>query len=177
MGLDGYAALLIDMQPSCTRILPKEKRTEIIRAQKDVLRYCRKNDVPTIVLENIPSRGITISELSEIASQGLLYRFMRYKLVRKPRRDGFKNTGLEKILRGLGACNLVVMGLIDMTCVMETCKGALRRGFKIQTAEDLIGGSDEGVGRHKWFIDNGIYFGSHYELLKNLESLRKFYEP
>lgn len=172
MGLDEYAVLLIDMQPGCVRRFYQRHLRNLIGAQMNVLKYCRQNRIPVVATENIPDAGETMPALLRIAAP-----CMRYPAIRKKFQDGFEETGLEEILKNrLRASHLILMGVVDSSCVEATARGAIKRKFAILTAQDLIGDCIEGLSNHNWFIFNGSYFSSHQKMISELEDRRIFYE-
>lgn len=54
----------------------------------------------------------------------------------KTQDDGFAETDLEAILRGVEASRLSVCGLLSEMCVAATARAALRRGFGVVMARD-----------------------------------------
>lgn len=160
---NNLAVLLIDMQPFFLYFLEKWRKYFLIENQAAVLRLCAAYDIPVAVLE-FKGGGETISCLNEIAK-----RARRNSTFYKCCDDGFKSPELNETLLQWSINILLLMGINAPYCVKETAASALRSGYRIATAGDLIGNMEGDRTEYtSWYMRNGIYRPTYPELLKDL---------
>jgi len=76
------------------------------------------------------------------------------QIVEKRRQNGFLETDLADLLRGMGATALLITGYASHECVRATVEGALEEGFEIIIVED---GHSGGVGGREATRQNWIW--------------------
>ncbi|MEW6617634.1 MAG: isochorismatase family cysteine hydrolase [Patescibacteria group bacterium] len=157
--------LLIDMQET---YLDGEKR-KIIPNQISVIRACKQNNVPLIVIR-FGGYGRIIPELRrEIRKLRTVIRLTKWS------NSTFETTRIAKILKKFKRKNLLLMGVNACACVLETAKDAVENGYTIITSDTLIAGfsSDEYSTKYReaeeeWYLCNGQYFKKHLPQIKGL---------
>jgi len=148
-----WCAVLIDMQEDFTEILRSGETERIVANQILVLRHCRENDIPMIVLE-YRNHGDTLPELAAEIKKN---RTSRYFI--KGHDDGFIGCAdLDDALRQLGVTHLFLMGINSCSCVKATAEGALRNGYQIATSDDVISSAHKPHNNIKWYVANGTCF-------------------
>lgn len=159
------AVIIVDMQEEFLLNKLPEKREDLVRSQIEVLRFCKAHDIPVIVVE-FKDRSITIPEI-RTALEGMKNR----KYIVKKYNDGFEETGLKEVLEGLGARNIVLMGVNACACVNETAKSALLNGFRVLTSGSLIA-SDAVMENNcpEWYKICSIYLDTVSELKNIIEN-------
>ncbi|MBT6691550.1 cysteine hydrolase [Candidatus Parcubacteria bacterium] len=130
----GLAVVLIDMQKGFVGNLKSGDKGRIVPNQIAVLRHCRENNIPIIVLE-FKGYGETIKEIRVELGD-----IQQYKTIIKGYDNGFKKTNLDQHLRSLNISTLFLMGINADCCVKRTANGALRRDYQIIISNDVISG-------------------------------------
>jgi nicotinamidase-related amidase len=128
-----FGVIIVDMQ-SCflSQILQRE-RLNLLSAHEKLLQVCKKRDYPVVALEYLGG-GRTIPELVHQIDQ-----IPRHNFFLKTRDDGFfRNENLQLALEKWGLEYICISGIYADFCVLETARGAVRKGFKVITAKDLI---------------------------------------
>jgi len=163
--LPNLALVLIDMQDSFIHI---EER-KIIPNQIAILRLCKRNHVPVVIVEYI-AEGRTVPRLlretQKIPSDSL------YKII-KEYDSAFVKTKLEEILESLSAQYLLITGVKACACVHQTVSDAVAKGFKIISASDLIAGYCNNCSpkrEESWYKSTVIYFDNHKQILRQVTS-------
>lgn len=158
------AVILIDMQPGYLKLLNKKERKRIIPNQIQVIRYCRLNSIPLIILE-YAGEGATINILLKKAKK-----VPDLKILKKHYNSGFTNPELAKHLKRLGVGTVLLMGINADFCVKATGLGAIMHGLRIVTANSLIAGLPFHSKNNSslWFLSNGLFADSHEEVLSKL---------
>ncbi len=161
--LNNMVVLLIDMQDS---FIDSEEKKMIISNQIEMLEFCKKNDIPLMVIEYI-DEGKTVDQLlkkiAELPPENV-------HNITKSHDNAFSNTGLNELLISIQAKTLFVMGVNACACVWETALCAFNEGYNIITSKDVIAGCgkcslhDEEI----WFKKNAHYPSSHQEILSVL---------
>jgi len=168
------AVLLVDMQERFVCQLRKRDRNLIIPRQLEVIRLCAERDIPLVVLEYLVwlqeeyeyFQEPTIPELFAEAQK-----VRRCKVVSKGRDDGFLETSLKATLESLGASHLLLMGVNAGGCVLATAGSAVKLGFRVITAGDLIANDrrpskyDKGDKSAPWYEKNGVFCQEYLSLL------------
>jgi len=152
------AVILIDMQKSFVDRLRRGEAKRIIPKQLTVLERCNKLGIPVIVLELRKSEfGETVEVLIKKAKKN-----SNFYLIAKSYDDGFIETELHSHLRSLKIKKLFLMGINADYCVRETGKGAIDKGYKIITSEEVIAGQTDHSNDNSipWFSSNGSCIGS-----------------
>jgi hypothetical protein len=161
-----FLPILIDMQDIYLNLLSRDKRQEIISSQIDVIRFCAEMHIPLTLLE-FEWEGPTIPSI-----RGEAKKVRERTLFRKNSNDGFDYPPFEEHIHSLAfeGCILLLMGLNGCYCVLTTGKSAIKRGYRIATARNLIGGtyshSKDNCG--DWYRNSGIYEADHISLLDSL---------
>lgn len=75
----------------------------------------------------------------------------------KPRFDAFHRTGLEDLLRGLGAETLVVAGVRTDFCVESTVRAAFFRDLKAVVAREAVAGYVEDLHRNSLRLMGAVF--------------------
>ncbi len=157
-----YGVLLVDMQAHFLQYVTREKQEKMIPAQIDVLRFCAKYDLPVAIIEwqwggeTIPELGTNVKNIP------------RHYNISKNHPNGLTNQNLALLLNKWGVTSVCLMGAYASGCVRSTAEGALKNGFKIMTADQLIA-SFNGQGREaykSWFSENGMFFPEYQHLLE-----------
>ncbi len=141
---DGYALVIIDMQPLfVTRggydKTPEntKKVQEILENQKKMIHFAKTKSIPIIFIE-YQNQGDTTSEL-KAAAEG--YKYLKYftKTTDGMFDDG--NTGLKSLsdyLRSEGIGNLIISGANGGACVSESITGALHYNYNVTAYNEGI---------------------------------------
>lgn len=134
--------MVVDMQTdfvSSNKKNIKGSRGRLVHRQVRLLKWAKENDYPILLFE-FAGKGRTINGLASVLHD---VRFGRLILVPKAGRDGFdQECALEarpqSILRMWGVTKVVVTGVNATRCVSATVKSAMKHGFDVWTARDLI---------------------------------------
>ncbi len=91
--------------------------------------------------------------------------------ITKTKHDGFYSTGLLGILKKKSVSDIIFTGIYANSCVKLTAESALKRGFRIYTAKDIIGDTTESDKKEAmdWFAKNGILYGNYKDILRNFK--------
>ncbi len=158
--LNNPGALVIDMQEYFVNTV--EYKRELLQSQSHLLAYCKKQDIPAVGIE-LKSFGPTIEPLRSQIDE-----LPRHDWVTKPGSNAFDRTDLNEILREWRIDTLLLMGVYASLCVLATAGSALKYGFSIITADQLI--ADNYMGKTSkdvsWYEKNGIYYSDYQALLK-----------
>lgn len=108
----------------------------LVQTQRRLLSWAVSYDVPVLVFE-YRGFGPTNNRLTDLL-QG-----HRFEVVQK-QVDGAFNyydsaTPSREILERWGVSNLIVSGINGNACVLATVMGALRLGYRVITASDIVG--------------------------------------
>ncbi len=145
------AVILVDMQKKFVPDIRKGRAEVIIRKQQEVIRACAEKDVPIVVLE-YDCCGKTIKALKRE-----LRKVPRVLYLKKYHDSGFIGTVLGELLFTWNARTLLLMGVNAQCCVRSTASDALRHGFTVVTAPDLISGTEyhDPHDDIRWYQKNG----------------------
>lgn len=168
--IGNLAVLLIDMQEYFLEDICDEEKAREVPYQLEVLDYCKKENVPVLVLE-YEGCGQTISILKEKVDS-----LEKKDYIKKKHDDGFIDTDLAEKLRKNDIEIVLLMGIYASACVLQTGQGAISEGFKIITSKDLIANpkpipryiynpselSNESI---DWYKANGTYVDNYKDLL------------
>lgn len=147
----GYdTVVLIDMQEDFIRNL-RVGVENLIKNQIKILRNCAMYDIPCAVLEYV-GYGSTASVLAEE-----LHSIRRCVTFPKQSNSGFLNFALDPKLKLWGSSRLLLMGINAEYCVRATAWDAIRNGYEIVTAPELISGrpQDDPNDCINWYRENG----------------------
>lgn len=163
------AVLLIDMQKYFVAKLRPGSHRRMINQQVKVIEACIRFDIPLFIIEVSPERlGKTIAKLLR-----KVRRVPRSYFISKKHSSAFYNPtpDIEHLLQELEIKKLVVMGINADYCVKETAEDALKRGFEIISAADLISGQDHHSpdNSRDWYEANGTFAESANALLPILQ--------
>lgn len=61
-------------------------------------------------------------------------------VVEKTTYSGFFNTGLEEVLKSLGATELIITGCVTNICILYTSSDAVLRGYSVTIPKDCVAG-------------------------------------
>ena len=159
-----YAMLLIDMQEIFLEDIQRYTKNKQIRSQIKVLKYCSQKDIPVAILEYI-NYGSTINKLASC-----LNKVPRKRYLKKDNKNGFTNAELFKQLEKWGVSHLGLMGIYTSSCVKATGIGAIKNGFSIFTAKQLIA-EPKNCKTNKsilWYKAEGKYYDNYKTLLKDI---------
>lgn len=158
------AVLLIDMQTDFVDALRVGAAETIIPQQERLIQTCVRFDIPLF--------SITYNGCGEIVApiQACISNVPRCVTVAKANNNSFTNDKLKDALRDLCIAHVILAGINAGMCVMETAQAALKYGFTISTAGDLIAGKayhrvDD---YQRWYRSNGTYFTETKLLLGTL---------
>jgi len=146
--------LLIDMQELFVVGYPEDKLYSLIQNQTRVLNLCKRYNLPYAIIEYLEC-GATLSEL--INWKELIPNVNPFI---KDEDDAFTNPELQEQITKWKVRDLLFMGKNAQACVRDTAKSALGLGYKIHTAEGVIGDNngDRGIEvARDWFRANGNY--------------------
>lgn len=161
------AVLIVDMQTEFLKDLARGARQILVSAQVQVIGECAERDIPVIVLEfDKRYHGSTVAPI-----MNALRRVPRVFRLSKDRNDGFTNKDLQTTLEELGIGKIILMGVNATFCVRETAQSAVRKGYQILTADDLIAdGSHISAGKcAPWYEANGTFFPGSLTLAAALD--------
>lgn len=150
------AVIVVDMQSKFVDALDPIDKGLLLGSQMEVLGTCAKKDIPLFILEHRCTRGGTIETLHEAIAT-----VPRTKVIAKTHNDGFRDTTLQADLKKLGTKSLIFTGINASYCVMDTAFSALRLGYRMVTAENLIADATCHARLNKsrqWYKENGIHF-------------------
>lgn len=146
------ALLIIDMQKCFLDEHRPEEVALMISAQITLIRECKKQNVPIVVIEYAED-GNTIPELQiELLGYGNLH------FVIKKNNDAFLGTGLRSALIEFGVEEIILAGVNASYCVLETARTAVKCNFRICTSEKLISDSPHNKRNDRslwWYRENG----------------------
>lgn len=146
------ALLIIDMQEPFLREHQRDEVALMIQAQIELIRECKKQNVPIIVVE-FAKHGNTIPEL-----QAELSGYKNLHFVVKRSDDAFLGTALRSFLDDFGVEEVILAGVNASYCVFETAQSAVKYKFRIVTSERLISDSPRNKKKDKslwWYRENG----------------------
>lgn len=163
--------LLIDMQEFFLDRKPNEDIKELIESQKKLFNFAYDNGIPIFALEYTDC-GKTIEELISALSKNKTYFIPKYEinafLVEHPPHSvqdsleiKYQNKELKKRLAECRVKKLILTGISKGACVLETAKGAKKRGYNLLTSEELTNKPEMKI---NWFYENS----AHYETLQEL---------
>lgn len=125
-----------------------EKCQEIIPKVKELMAFCRQNNIPIIFVNtsHINDKDPEIKKWGVHALRGTWGARVIPDLepqegdveVFKRTYDGFYNTELEITLRSLNIKTVIVCGIHTHVCVLATALGAFCRGFNVIALEDCM---------------------------------------
>ncbi|HYZ15430.1 MAG TPA: cysteine hydrolase family protein [Candidatus Acidoferrum sp.] len=130
----GTVLLVIDIQRSLVADLAPDRRSGFLRTVGELLERARTAGTPLVYVRHnddelpLGTAGWEIAE--EVAPRP------GEPIVEKRFRDAFRETGLEPMLKELGADHLVVCGMQTEFCVDATIREAERRGYRVTLVED-----------------------------------------
>jgi len=165
------AFLLIDMQPFLTKYVDDAELGRMVDSQIAVIDFCACNDLPLIAV----GYGLGSLEKDNPKEYGMMER-LRVAVGRVPRHEfmkkytdcAFSTKAVDEQLKAWGVGEIGLMGVYASECVKACALKAVRKGYTIFTAEDLIadysimtvkGKSEE------WYSEKGKYFPNHDALL------------
>jgi nicotinamidase-related amidase len=154
MNTTSTVAMIIDMQGCFVDDLYAVDKALLVESQTAILAYCAQEDIPVICVELIGCDG-TIGPLKRV-----LKTVPRAHTVRKIHTDSFSNSQVHETLQGFGAKKLLLMGLNASACVLATAKSAVRHGYPVITAENLIANPRSCCGSKSrdWYQANSTFF-------------------
>ncbi|MDB5266581.1 MAG: nicotinamidase [Parcubacteria group bacterium] len=160
------AVVVMDMQDFFLKNFPAHIKEKLIAEQGKILRRCIKENIPVVVFEykaGGKDRGRTTPILEK------LIRKVAEEIIIKESNSGFTKTHLDKILRSLKIKNLIIIGVNANACVQDTAIGAMKRGYKVSTAESLIASVSNKEGRLS--RKNKTWFKAHTSFYENTADL------
>ena len=158
MTIQNLGVLIIDMQEMFLPCVSPTDRQIVTESCIGIADYCSDNNVPLIL--------VTCEEVEERKTIEAILITAKYKdiSITKNTEDAFMNIELEKVLNIRNIRNIFLAGINASYCVKQTAKGALKRGFKILTAENSIadpkGYETHGKSRD-WYKANGLFVADY----------------
>lgn len=127
---EGIASLLIDMHDGFLENIEVGQREVMINSQIEMIQLYSEFDIPLIVLQHIDRKtnGELLKEIKKVP---------RHKFIKKEKKDGFTNPGVEHKLKEWGSEYIILMGINAYHCVKDTAESAIARRFKVITAPTL----------------------------------------
>lgn len=122
-----------------------EGRMELVGAEaaaaraQELLQHCRQLELPVVYLQHIsvqPGATFFLPETGGIDLHGSLQPLGTETVLKKHYPNSFRDTGLQKLLRGQGIERLVFCGMMSHMCVDATVRAAFDLGFSCLLAHD-----------------------------------------
>ncbi|MDP7506567.1 MAG: isochorismatase family protein [Candidatus Woesearchaeota archaeon] len=162
-------ALIIDMQPDFLSKIRRSERDVLITSHLEMIKFLAVHNVPIVVLE-YNRHGVTQAEISQE-----VYKLAKYEYITKDHNNGFEEGKLDDRLKAWGIQDLIIIGINATACVKETAKSAVKKGYSIHTARQLIANPSNSQKEFRkdvlsWYEDNGVYLPDFRKLCKALES-------
>lgn len=166
--MNNLGVILVDMQDFFLQHFSSDIRKKLIKNHIELINYCALNKIPIIVTE-YKCGGVSRGGITKKLRESLQKTHM--EKVIKLNNGGFTKTDLEQILKKLKIKNLMIIGVNANACVQDTVIGALNRGYKVFTVQNLMASRSKTPFKlshknKKWYEKNTI-------LVKNLDSLKK----
>ena len=154
--------VVVDMQPRYLADIPVEAQAGIIAGVKDVLRPCRRRQIPVALVEYAYS-GRTIPAVYKPVMA--VPRAQR-KVITKPRCNAFSGTDLDICMHSWDVDTIIIAGVHANYCVRDTVASAISAGYRVATAPDLIADSPTLSIRNtwKWYERNTTFYAHSAEL-------------
>ncbi len=163
---NGTAVIVVDMQDSFLDHLKRDEKKKEMPNYIEVLKHCKKHNVPVFVLE-YKGHGQTTQELQ--------YRILDLEqkvVITKTHMNGFIDTSLHEYLKKAKINTVYLVGVAASACVKSTAYGALERGINIIASKETMADGQH-IEPHwnesiEWYKANGTYRDSYKEILKFL---------
>jgi|SRR3989344_2228997 len=159
------AVMIIDMQDYFLSDIPQERVPPLVRAQKEVLAYCKTHQVPVLLLE-YETCGETIPEIAEAIKE-----LPDFQTVRKKQTGGFSDASTSLFLETRDIKRVVLMGIYAGACIYTTASDAVCRGLEVIIAENLIDAPylwKDVEPLYQWYQKKTTRYPTHTELLASL---------
>ncbi len=155
--------VVVDMQPKYLGDINVVARECLISGIEDLIRSCKRRGLPVAVVEYADS-GKTIIKVRR--SVTTLPRNQR-KVITKWHCSAFNGTKLGAFLRSQGVGTIIVAGVHASYCVRETVDDAIKAGYRVITAPDLIADNPTLSTRAmwKWYGQNTTFYAHSAELI------------
>ncbi|MBS3170158.1 cysteine hydrolase family protein [Candidatus Woesearchaeota archaeon] len=157
-----WGIIIVDMQETFLKYIPKKEVDRIVKNQQMVLNAAEKYDVPVLVFEYWGSN--TIEEISDLVKE-----VPRYEFMKKERDDGFERYGNlyreedpRRVLDEWGVDTAYFMGVNTDACIVKTADSARRLDYIPVTSKDVVaaqtcnGECEKLAPAYNFFIENGI---------------------
>ncbi|MFA7315881.1 MAG: isochorismatase family cysteine hydrolase [Candidatus Paceibacterota bacterium] len=167
------AVVLIDMQDFFLKHFSFSIYKDLIKNQSKVIDVCEKYNIPLIVLE-YKCRGIFRGKTTDKLHKKIK-NLKEAKILIKMSNSGFTDTPLDALLKESKINELVLMGINANACVQDTAIGALKRGFKVSTSQDIIANSSSGKNQilskrnKEWYKKNTNFFINFEDFLSYIK--------
>ena len=176
--MNNLGLLIVDMQPG---FIPDLNKEDFVFNIKKSIEYFNNKDLPIFFLESI-EEGQVFKELTSLAK--------KIRIVEKYNKNGFikikqeksyyqinieddfpfqgnLSSDLDKILKSDKTESLLLAGVYKKDCVLNTAKGAKRRGFLIYSCDELM---DRKNNIEPWYKKNSNkHFKKYNELIAFLD--------
>lgn len=168
--MESSALIIVDMQMFFLKNFKSDSLQNLIDNQTIILNYFVKNKLPICFLEYKAGgilRGTTIPALRKLANGASSH------VIIKENNSGFIGTNLDTHLKALGVKNLILMGVNANGCVQDTAMSALRRGYKVITAEGVTASSSRrdlsfSTNNKNWYLKHTLLSANVTALLKKI---------
>jgi len=170
LNINGHVgALIIDMQPDFLRSIEDSERAKLISSHLKMAKFLVANNIPTVVLEYW-DEGSTEREIRDEIDK-----LPKHKYITKYDDDGFTQRSLHETLRDWKIKDLIIMGINASFCVKDTAQSAIRKGYSIYTARQLLANQSYEQSFFNddvplWFESNGVYSSDFRDLCQIIES-------
>lgn len=133
--------------PKGREIIPALKRRveEVKREKVPIIYICDEHNKDDEEFKAWPPHAILGTEGAEIIKE--FKPEEKYYLIKKKRYSGFFRTDLNKVLKKLGAKELIITGLVTNICVFYTAADAIMRGYQVTIFRDSVAALNEEEGR------------------------------
>lgn len=164
------AVLIIDMQKYFLQQLPNKVKNELLAHQMHILAFCKKNKIP-VIFAKLENDTVSIGAIDTVLMNAT--KDLVCTVVNKRNNSAFTNTDLDTKLKQNKVSRLLVMGLNANACIQDTVIAALKRGYKVLAAEEIMASTSRGdlllSRRNKeWYIKNTQFFNDVTSLIQYL---------
>ncbi|MCK9595710.1 cysteine hydrolase family protein [Candidatus Pacearchaeota archaeon] len=174
--------MIIDMQKKFFECIDLEEKLYLLRNQKRLINFADERNIPILsleykrcgqMIESLKKRleNIENYQIPKYNDNGFIIAFKKNKKIYYNIESASiksvyggeytENDKLNSILKNKGINHLIITGIFKDECVYHTVKGAVKRGYKIFTSEDLM---DCKGWLYDWYKANS----NHYKTLDKL---------
>jgi len=155
--------VVVDMQPKYLDDIPVEAQAGIVAGVADILVAAKKIQMPVALIEYADS-GRTIPAVRRLI---MTVPRDRRRVITKWHPSAFASTRLDGFLRSQGVNVLIIAGVHAHCCVRETAGDAVKAGYPVVTAPDLIADNPSISVREtwKWYGQYTTFYAHSAELI------------